>query len=246
MPPPASPACSVSRSTSLNQLGLDDPTLSSLEFQGKALQDRVSLLLGDEGNDDASDRSDSANLSQQTNNSEGHILELHARLDVLQVENARLISDKESVIAQNRVNLEQQLEEGRRKAAEERDALMKEKEGLSKALELSLIDLADLRDSCEVGSRRIEDLENRLVQQSTESQGASEALKCELTNVNSMRQKLEQENRELQVAKADLKIQIDELGFQIDELRLAGQVRLSCQFECSRQFSSCIGNHSSL
>ena len=246
MPPPASPACSVSRSTSLNQLGLDGPTLSSLEFQGKALQDRVSLLLGDEGKDDASDRSDSANLSQQTNNSEGHILELHARLDVLQVENARLISDKESVIAQNQVNLDQQLEEGRRKAAEERDALMKEKEGLSKALELSLIDLADLRDSCEVGSRRIEDLENHLVQQSIESQGTSEALKCELANVNSMRQKLEQENRELQVAKADLKIQIDELGFQIDELRLAGQVRLSCQFECSKQFSSCIGNHSSL
>lgn len=226
----------MSRSTSLNQLGLDGPTLSSLEFQGKTYQDRVSLLMGDEGNDNASDRSDSANSLQQKNHSEGHILELHARLDVLQVENARLISDKESAIAQNQVHLDQQLEEGRRKAAEERDALMKEKEGLSKALELSLIDLADLRNSCEVSSRRIEDLENCLVQQSTESQRTSEALKCELADVNSMRHKLEQENRELQAAKADLKIQIDELGFQIDELRLAGQVRPSCQIECSKQF----------
>ena len=226
MPPPASPARSMSRSISLNQLGLDSPTLSSLELQSKAPQDRVSLLMDDthERDDNTSDGSDSAGSlqQQQVNSSEDHIPELHTPLDVLQAENTRLISNKESVIAQN---LSQQLEEGRRKAAEERAILVKEKEGLVKALEVNLIDLADLRDSREAGSRRIEELESRLVQQSMESQSTSEALKCELAEVNATRQKLEQENWELQAAKADLKVQIDELGFQIDELRLAGQVR---------------------
>ncbi|KXN90912.1 Eukaryotic translation initiation factor 3 subunit C [Leucoagaricus sp. SymC.cos] len=222
MPPPASPVSAMSRSASLGgKSGLEELTLSSLELQGRALQERIALLTC-ETTDGIPDRPESTG-SSQLNATDDRILVLQARIEALETENERLLSEKAKTEADNQFSLSRKLEEERKKAADDKAQLLKDKDDLRRTHETMLADLEDLRCTSQAGQRRVEELEQRLAQQLDDSQRTVETLNAELSEVKTVRQKLERDNQALQEAKAELQIQAEELGLQVDELRLAGQ-----------------------
>jgi chromosome segregation ATPase len=231
----------MSRSASLSKSGLEE--LTNLELQGKALQDRISLLMV-ENTGSSPERSGSAS-SSNVNSADDRLLELQMRFDALEAENDRLTSEKEKLDASKQVDLALKLDKERTRTAEMTN-LVKDKNELLKVHEATLADLEELRRMQQISQQQISELEKRLAEQLEESQQTSEALNKELADAVTAHQKLEQETQILQAAKADIKIQNDELGVQVDELRLAGQVRSFHSVRLAIISYSFLGNNSSV
>lgn len=172
---------------------------------------------------DNSDRPESAG-SSHLGATDDRILELQARIEALEGENGRLRSEKEQTEADKQTSLIRKLEEDRDRVEQDNARLTKDRDELLKAHETTLASLQDLQKLHHASQKRVDELENQLALQREESQRTIENLNGELAGVISLRQKLEKENQILQDTKADLLTQVDELGTQVDELRLAGQV----------------------
>ncbi|KAF9446402.1 hypothetical protein P691DRAFT_188428 [Macrolepiota fuliginosa MF-IS2] len=221
MPPPASPISSASRSISLSQSGPEELSLTNLGLQGKALQERIALLMTDSG-DSSSVRPESSS-SSHSGPADDRILELQARIEALEGENGRLRSEKDESEANKQTALIHKLEEDHNRIADDNTRLTRDKDELLKAHEATLADLRDSQELHHSNQQRIDELEKQLTDQRDESQRTVEALNGELADVILGRQKLEQENQILQDTKADFITQVDELATQVDELRIAGQ-----------------------
>lgn len=158
------------------------------------------------------------------------VVELQARIEELRNENEQLRSekeDKDKAFADEQSIAIRRLEEDLSKVAEDNTRLSRDKDDLSNVHQTALANLQDLREIHLTSQQRVDELEKQLTHQLSESQRAVDLLDTELTKTNSTRLKLEQENQILQDLKVDLVTQIEELGAQVDELRLAGQVRTS-------------------
>lgn len=221
MPPPPSPRSAAPRSASLNQLGLDELTASNLELQGKAVQDRITHLMTDTA-DAASHRSDSASPTHAHAAEDGLVEHLQARLATLEDENERLRSEKVELNGQS--SLIQEFRDAYDKAAEDVTRLTTENERLSRAHEVTTASFKDAQEQHRAGQQRIDELESCLANKLEESRHDIQVLSDELAEVLSVRKTLEEENQRLQDTKVELVSQIDELGTQVEELRLAGQV----------------------
>lgn len=228
MPPPASPISAFSRSTSLNKLSLEDLNLTNLDSPGRNPQDRTTLLTREvKTENNPSNRPESAGSSHFIfTDDQG----LQARIEELQSENERLRSEKEGrdrASAAEQSVVIQKLEGDLSRVAEDNARLSYDKDELSKVHQMTLASLQDLRELHLTSQQRIDELEKQMVDQLDESQRTVDVLNIELTKIDSTRIELEKENQILQDSKVDFITQIEELGVQVDELRLAGQVRTS-------------------
>lgn len=242
MPPPASPASAVSRSASLNKSGLEELSLNNLEVQGQALQDRIALLMTD-GANGSYDQFDPASPSQ-LNSADDRILELQARIDALETENEQILLQMDKAGADKQSSLIQELEQDRERVAETNAKLTKDRDELQKVHETTLASFRDLESLQRASQQRVDELENQLNHQLEKSKRTVDDLNAELSSIASMRQQLEQENQVLQGEKADLTAHVEELSTQADELRVAGQVRVSLIHNYSTECWS--GNNSTL
>lgn len=243
MPPPPSPIFTASRSASLSKPGLEDLPLSSIETQSKALQDRITLLTTN-GADEPPNQLEPERSSQVHSIDDHRIRELQARIEALEVENEQLLLHKDKVDADRQSNLIRSLEEDRDRISELNAKLTKDRDEAMKAHEATLASLQNLQSLYDTSQKRIDEFENQFTIQLAESQRTAAELNAELSSVGSARQKLEQENQLLQNEKADLVAQAEDLSAQVDELRVAGQVRTFMSNQCSAK--GFLGNNCAL
>ncbi|EKM80888.1 hypothetical protein AGABI1DRAFT_126945 [Agaricus bisporus var. burnettii JB137-S8] len=222
MPPPGSPIFTASRSASLSKPGLEELAVSNIEAQSKMLQDRITLLTTN-GAEESPHQSGPEHPFPVNLVDDHRIRELQARIEALEVENDKLLSQKDEVNADRQLNLVHSLEEDRDRIAELNAKLTRDRDETLKAQEATLASLQNLRSLHDTSQKRIDELETQCTLQLAESQRTASALNAELSSVQLARQKLEQENQLLQNEKADLIAQVEDLGAQVDELRVAGQ-----------------------
>jgi CAP-Gly domain-containing linker protein 1 len=262
MPPPASPASS--RSVSLNDgpiksLGSETTrtadrgrTLSDLEVNGKALQDKIALLMS--GKDTPSSAKVSSRPPSATSvRSASHVAEiqtqvdrLQSRVDSLQYENQRLREAADDTTADDlqaassRIEaLQAEREETMTRISEletqvkttershnERNSKV---ESLERSVQQAVADLDRQRNESE---SRLKDLQAKLEDGDAMVKNLKSAIEAKEGLENQNDSLLKAKNAEiallesrLQKASADWEQDRRELGGQVDELRQAGQVR---------------------
>ena len=269
MPPPASPiGLSNSRSVSLNDGPLKDNSadpensLLDLEMNGRALQEKISMLMGAKSTPSSAKRTSrpssvsSVHSSSYTAELQAHIDRLQSRVDSLDYENKQLRDESansnngelsevkscvETLQAQRKetmariLELETQMKTSERSVNERNTRI----ESLERQLSQSAADserqkveadnrLKDLRAKLDDGESMVKNLKEAIeAKEGLENQNdvVLKAKNSEITLLESRLQKVS----------ADWNQDKKELGAQVDELRLAGQV---CQFLCSGKYFS--------
>lgn len=261
MPPPASPiGRSNSRSVSLNDGPLKDNgadpenSLSDLEINGKALQDKISMLMGGKSTPSSAKRTSrpssvsSVHSSSYTAELQAHIDRLQSRVDSLDYENKRLRdesanpNDGELSEAKSRVETLQAQREETMTRISELEAQVKttersvnERNSRIESLERQLSQSAahSERQNTEA-ENRLKDLQAKLDDGDSMVKNLKEAIEAKEGLENQNDSVLKAKNTEIALLESRLqKISADwdqdkkELGARVDELRQAGQV---CQF----------------
>lgn len=261
MPPPASPiGRSNSRSISLNDGPLKDNgadpenSLSELEMNGKALQEKISMLMGSKSTPSPAKRTSrpssvsSVHSSSYTAELQAHIDRLQSRLDSLDYENKRLrdesanlndgeLSEAKSCIETLQAQREETMEriseletqvKTTERSVNERNSRI---ESLERQLSQSVADSE--RQKAEADSR-LRDLQAKLGDGESMVKNLKEAIAAKEGLENQSDSVLKAKNAEITLLESRLqKVSADwdqdkkELGAQVDELRQAGQV---CQF----------------
>ncbi|KAH9937733.1 hypothetical protein B0H21DRAFT_758089 [Amylocystis lapponica] len=215
MPPPASPSMSANgRSISLNDPHLKDVgsagSVSDLEMNGKALQDKIAELMSGKH----------SMLSNGTSELQGRLDRLQAQVDSLEGENRRLR-------AKQNLSRITELEASARTADRSLNERETTIEALERAAQQTAMDIDKIKNDADARVRDIQsklDDKEALVANMKEVVEAKEGLQTENDTV------LKAKNAEIalleaRVQKAYLELEEErrELGGQVDELRKAGQ-----------------------
>ncbi|KII92295.1 hypothetical protein PLICRDRAFT_172397 [Plicaturopsis crispa FD-325 SS-3] len=244
MPPPASPA--GARSVSLNERpsrDLDGDPQSDLEANGKALQDKISLLMSGKSSPARSSRPESATSMRSTPDQHALLSVLQSRIDALDYENQRLRVTVDSQAGEHaevtkhvealQVERDDALSriadlEGRYKTAErslnERDSRI---DALDRAAQQAATEAEQRRAEAD---NRLKDLQSKLDDSTALINNLKEALDAKEGMENQNDAVLKAKNAEISLLQARVdKVSADflderrELGAQVEELREAGQ-----------------------
>ena len=257
MPPPASPigrsnSRSVSNGRPLRDNGVDpDNSLSDLEMNGKALQEKISILMGGKSTPSPAKRTSrpssvsSVHSSSHTAELQAHIDRLQSRLDSLDYENKRLrdesanSNDRELSEAKSCVETLQAQREETMKRISQLETQVKttersvnERNSRVESLERQLSQsAADSERQKAEADNRLKDLQAKLDDGESMVKNLKEAIVAKEGLENQNDSVLKAKNAEINLLESRLqKVSADwdqdkkELGAQVDELRQAGQV----------------------